>query len=222
MELTAEAVRVLGCLAEKERTVPDTYPLTLKALVTACNQSSNRWPVVQYDAGTVQRTLDDLKADGFVRFVHPSHGERSTKFRHVLGERLGLEPAEVAVLALLFLRGPQTAAELRSRTDRLHTFGSTGEVEDALRTLASRDEPLVRLLDRRPGEREARWLHLLAPPPTDTAPAPAPAPSSRFERGPDVPGVPDARRTEIDERVRTLEVQVAHLYQLLGESPPTV
>ena len=208
MELTAEAVRVLGCLAEKERTVPDTYPLTLKALVTACNQSSNRWPVVQYDAGTVQRTLDDLKADGFVRFVHPSHGERSTKFRHVLGERLGLEPAEVAVLALLFLRGPQTAAELRSRTDRLHTFGSTGEVEDALRTLASRDEPLVRLLDRRPGEREARWLHLLAP-------------NSHFERGPDVPAIPDARRTEIDDRVSTLEAQVAHLYRLLGESPPT-
>ena len=213
MELTAEAVRVLGCLAEKERTVPDTYPLTLKALVTACNQSSNRWPVVQYDAGTVQRTLDDLKADGFVRFVHPSHGERSTKFRHVLGERLGLEPAEVAVLALLFLRGPQTAAELRSRTDRLHAFGSTGEVEDALGALASRDEPLVRLLDRRPGEREARWLHVLAP---------APTPNSRFERDPDVPAIPDARRTEIDDRVSTLEVQVAHLYQLLGERPPTV
>jgi uncharacterized protein len=216
MELTAEAVRVLGCLAEKERTVPDTYPLTLKALVTACNQSSNRWPVVQYDAGAVQRTLDDLKADGFVRFVHPSHGERSTKFRHVLGERLGLEPAEVAVLAVLFLRGPQTAAELRSRTDRLHAFGSTGEVEDALRSLAARDDPLVRLLDRRPGEREARWLHLLAPAPT------GPTPDSRFERGPDAPGVPDARRTDIDDRVTTLELQVAHLYQLLGESPPTV
>ena len=218
MELTAEAVRVLGCLAEKERTVPDTYPLTLKALVTACNQSSNRWPVVQYEAGAVQRTLDDLKADGFVRFVHPSHGERSTKFRHVLGERLGLEPAEVAVVALLFLRGPQTAAELRSRTDRLHAFGSTGEVEDVLRTLASRDEPLARLLDRRPAEREARWLHLLAPPPTDAAPTP----TSHFERGPDAPVAPDPRRTEIDDRVRTLEVQVAHLYRLLGESPPTV
>jgi uncharacterized protein YceH (UPF0502 family) len=87
-------------------------------------------------------------------------------------------------------------------------------VEDALRSLASREEPLVRLLDRRPGEREARWLHLLAPPPTD--------PDSRVERGPDVPAIQDARRAEIDDRVRSLEAQVAHLYQLLGESPPTV
>jgi uncharacterized protein YceH (UPF0502 family) len=208
MELTVEAVRVLGCLAEKERTVPDTYPLTLKALVTACNQSSNRWPIAQYDAGAVQRTLDDLKADRFVRFVHPSHGERSTKFRHVIGERLGLEPADVAVLALLFLRGPQTSAELRSRSDRLHTFGSTDEVDRVLRSMAARDEPLVQLLERRPGEREARWIHLLGPP------------ESRFERGPDAPAIQDARRTDLEARVATLEAHIAHLYELLGESPP--
>lgn len=224
MELTSEAVRVLGCLAEKERTVPDTYPLTLKALVTACNQSSNRWPVVQYDAGAVQRTLDDLKVDGFVRFVHPSHGERSTKFRHVIGERLGLEAAEVAVLALLFLRGPQTSAELRSRSDRLHTFDSTDEVERVLRPMADRDDALVRLLDRRPGEREARWVHLLAP-----APEAPPVPITAFEDVSDRRAVPDALKgraggdlAELEVRVAALEAQVAHLYGLLGESPPTV
>jgi uncharacterized protein YceH (UPF0502 family) len=213
MELTAEAVRVLGCLAEKERTVPDTYPLTLKALVTACNQSSNRWPVVQYAASTVQSTLDDLKADRFVRFVHPSHGERSTKFRHVVGERLGLEPDQVAVLAVLFLRGPQTTAELRTRIDRLHPFNSTEEVEGVLRSMAARDEPLVELLDRRPGEREARWIHLLAPP-SD--------PDSRVERGVDTPMIPDPRRTALEERVAILESRIAHLYDLLGESPPAL
>jgi uncharacterized protein len=211
MELTAEAVRVLGCLAEKERTVPDTYPLTLKALVTACNQSSNRWPVVHYDAGTVQRTLDDLKADRFVRFVHPSHGERSTKFRHVVGERLGLEPDEVALLALLFLRGPQTSAELRSRADRLHSFDSTETIEGVLRSMAARSEPLVQLLDRRPGEREVRWIHLLAPPAE---------PDSRFARGADTPIIPDAAETALEQRVASLESQIAHLYNLLGEAPP--
>jgi len=89
-ELDTEQIRVLGCLLEKERTVPDSYPMTLKGLVTACNQSSNRFPVVSYDAGTVQRTLDGLKDTGFVRFVHPSHGERTTKFRQVVDERLAL------------------------------------------------------------------------------------------------------------------------------------
>src|SRR3989440_12413011 len=104
IELHEEEVRVLGSLLEKERTVPDSYPMTLNGLVTACNQSSNRFPVVQYDAGLVQRTLDGLKPQGFVRFVHPAHGERTTKFRQVVDERLGLAPDEAAVLCVLFLR----------------------------------------------------------------------------------------------------------------------
>ncbi len=207
MELSAEAVRILGCLVEKERTVPDSYPLTLNALVTACNQSSNRWPVVEYDSGTVQRTLDDLKNDGFVRFVHPSHGERTTKFRHVVDERLGLAPGELAVLAVLALRGPQTAAELRTRADRLHAFGSTAEVEAALHALATRDDPLAQQLSRRPGEREARWVQLLAGSGVEDAER---AHSSTAERG----------QSGLEARVAALEARVARLYELLGEEPP--
>ena len=208
MELSAEAVRVLGCLVEKERTVPDSYPLTLNSLVTACNQSTNRWPVVQYDSSTVQRTLDDLKNDGFVRFVHPSHGERTTKFRHVVDERLRLDDGEVAVLALLGLRGPQTPAELRARGDRLHAFGSVGEVEAVLQALATRDEPLARPLDRRPGERETRWAQLLST-------------SAAVE---DIaiatPVTPERAGSGLEARVAALEAQVVRLYQLLGEEPP--
>src|SRR3954451_9159036 len=169
MELPPEAVRVLGCLIEKARTVPDTYPLTLNSLVTACNQSSNRWPVTDYDAGTVQRTLDDLKGDGWVRFVHPAHGERSTKYRHVVDERLGLGEDELAVLAVLALRGPQTMGELRTRCERLHAFASLDEVGRVLDGLAARDEPLVVALTRGPGEREGRWAQLLGGPVDDGA-----------------------------------------------------
>ena len=207
MELTDEAARVLGALLEKERTVPDTYPMTLKGLVSACNQSSSRWPVVSYDEGTVQRTLDQLKADGLVRFVHPSHGERSTKFRQVLDEHLGLERDESAVVCVLMLRGPQTGGELRTRTERLHGFASVDEVDAVLRRLSGRDEPLVRLLERRPGEREARWAHLLAGEPDLSAaevPArPAPAPSSAA--------------AALETRVAALEEKVARLEAALGD-----
>jgi uncharacterized protein YceH (UPF0502 family) len=111
----------------------------------------------------VQDALDELKAAGLARLVHPSHGERSTKFRQVLDEALGLESDERAVLCVLLLRGPQTAAELRARTDRLHDFSSSGEVESALTRLAARAEPLVVRLARQPGQKEARWAQLLAP-----------------------------------------------------------
>src|SRR3954470_19212669 len=142
LELTAEQVRIIGCLLEKERTVPDSYPMTLKGLVTACNQSSNRAPVVSYEPGEVQRQLDDLKEAGLVRFVHPSHGERTTKFRQVLDERLALAPDEAAVPCALFVRGPQTPAELRTRTERLHAFDGNDEVDATLRSLAERTPPL--------------------------------------------------------------------------------
>ena len=212
MELSDEAARVLGALLEKERTVPDTYPMTLKGLVSACNQSSSRWPVVSYDEGTVQRTLDQLKADGLVRFVHPSHGERSTKFRQVLDEHLGLERDDAAVLCVLLLRGPQTSGELRTRTERLHAFGSVGEVEEVLRRLASRDEPLVRLLDRRPGEREARWVHLLAGEPdlsiVEAPSRPAAAAASAASA---------ASTPALEARVAALEEKVARLEAALGD-----
>jgi uncharacterized protein YceH (UPF0502 family) len=162
--LHSEQVRVLACLVEKAATVPDTYPLTVNSLRQACNQSSSRDPVVAYDDLTIQRTLDSLKAAGLVRFVHPAHGERVTRFRHILDERLGLDDAELAVLAVLALRGPQTAAELRTRTERAHEFDSVGAVERVLADLAAREEPLVVALPRMPGQRDGRWAHLLGGP----------------------------------------------------------
>lgn len=217
MELSTEAVRILGCLIEKERTVPDTYPLTLKALITACNQSSNRWPVVTYDTFTVQRVLDDLKVAGFVRFVHPSHGERTTKYRQVLDEKLGLDAQESAVLCVLALRGPQTIGELRTRTERMYPFAALDEVGATLRGLAGRDEPLVVDIGRRPGEREGRWAHLLSgEPAVDTAPATATAaaPASAAYAV-----SPEPAHDGLAERVEALEAQVARLYELLGEEP---
>src|SRR5690242_5886684 len=137
--------------------------MTLNGLVTACNQSSNRSPVVSYAHGDVQRALDDLKDMGLVRFVHPSHGERTTKFRQVIDERCDLLPTEAAVLSILFVRGPQTIAEIRTRTERLHAFDDNDEVEATLRSLASRDEAFVRQIGR-------QWTHVF---PQADAPEPA-------------------------------------------------
>ena len=167
---------MLACLLEKEATVPDAYPLTANALRQACNQTSSRDPVVAYDDATVHRALDDLKAAGLVRFVHPSHGERTIKYRHVVDERLGLDRGELAILAVLALRGPQTAAEVRSRTERAHPFESVGDVEDLLRRLSARDEPLVVELSRR------RWAHLLAGPVDPDAAPVAVAAAPRADR----------------------------------------
>jgi uncharacterized protein YceH (UPF0502 family) len=207
-ELDAEQVRVLGCLLEKERTVPDSYPMTLNGLVTACNQSTNRTPVVSYEAGTVQRTLDDLKDLGLVRFVHPSHGERTTKFRQVIDERLALLPTEAAVLSALFVRGPQTVNEIRTRTERLHAFDSAEEVVATLQGLADRDEPLARALERQPGEREGRWTHTFAQADLPVAAA--------------APAVASPSRSALEDRVAALEAKVEHLYSVLGEQAPTL
>ncbi len=209
IELNLEQVRVLGCLLEKERTVPDSYPMTLNGLVTACNQSSNRSPVVAYDAGIVQRTLDDLKDMGLVRFVHPSHGERTTKFRQVIDERLTLLPTEAAVLCILFVRGAQTVAEIRTRTERLHAFDNHEEVEEALRGLAAREQPLVRPVDR-------RWTHTFEQIEI-TAAATGAHPYAEY--GTSVRTSRDA--SALEERIAALEAKVAHLYAVLGEEPPT-
>jgi uncharacterized protein YceH (UPF0502 family) len=157
-ELTPEEVRVLGCLIEKERTVPDSYPLTLNALVGACNQTSNRDPVVAYEPHHVEAALMQLRSRGLTRVVHQP-GQRAEKYRHVVGDALGLEDDTVTVLAPLLLRGPQTVNELKTRTERY--VPGVEDVEGALRVLASRDETLVANLGRRPGQREERWMHLL-------------------------------------------------------------
>lgn len=148
---------MLGSLVEKELTTPQQYPLTIAALVAACNQASNRDPVVSYDDGTVIATLDELKTQRLVRFVLPSHGRSAVRYRHVLDETLALDARQRALLAVLLLRGPQTIGELRLRTDRMAAFESLGEVEHELGYLAAREEPLTSRLGRRPGQKEERW-----------------------------------------------------------------
>ncbi len=162
MALRSEEARVLACLIEKEASVPDSYPLTLNALRLACNQTTNRRPVVAYDDRGVEAALLSLKSMGLVRFVHPAHGGRTTRYRHSADERWRLSPAELAVLAVLVLRGPQTVGEVRARVER-HLEGADGTVEEILDTLAARSpEPFAVRLERRPGERDTRFAHLLA------------------------------------------------------------
>ena len=163
MELGTEEGRVVGSLIEKQLTTPQQYPLTLNALVLACNQSSNRDPVVSYDDGTVESSLASLKAAGLVRFVHPSHGRSVIRYRQVIEERLGLDDTELALLAVLLLRGPQTVGELRARTERMANFNGAASVDSELGRLASRPDPLVRRLARRPGQKEERWAELITP-----------------------------------------------------------
>ncbi|MDX6199863.1 MAG: uncharacterized protein QOJ79_3014 [Actinomycetota bacterium] len=170
MELTAEEGRVLGCLVEKQLTTPQQYPLTDNSLVAACNQTTSRDPVVQYDVATVRLAVRSLRERELLRTVHRP-GERSEKHLHLLDRALDLPAGHVAVLAVLLLRGPQTAAELRARTERMHSFGSVTEVEDVLLELAQRAEPLAERLERQPGQKEARYADLLV----ETGPARPPA-----------------------------------------------
>ena len=143
--------RVIGSLLEKERTVPASYPMTLNALRTACNQSSSREPVVDYDDATIVDAIDRLKARGLARMVHASHGSRTVKYRQVLDERLQLEPAELAVITVLLLRGPNAAGELKTRTERLHGFADRAEVGDPVRSAGLQDLEQPEHADERAG-----------------------------------------------------------------------
>ncbi|MFC4784857.1 DUF480 domain-containing protein [Nocardioides sp. MAHUQ-72] len=167
--------RILGSLLEKQVTVPASYPLTANALRSACNQSSNRDPVLDLDEQTVERTARDLKERGLLRIVWSDSGRRTLKYHQTLDERLGLEPDERALLTVLLLRGEQAPGELRTRTERLHAFADRGEVEACLRRMAERPQPLVRQLERRPGQQDPRWIHLLGPVPQQAAPAVTPS-----------------------------------------------
>ncbi len=162
MELTAVEQRVLGSLVEKAMTTPDIYPLTTNALVAACNQASNRDPVTTFTEDEVLAAVGSLRELGLVRSVKRA-GDRVMKHRHDVDRELRLEPEAVAVLAVLLLRGAQTPGELRSRTDRYVDLDDTETVEGVLAGLAAADPPLVARLERRPGQKEARWVHLLGP-----------------------------------------------------------
>lgn len=214
-QLGAEEARVLGCLLEKERTTPDDYPLTANAVMRAANQSTSRDPVVAYDVGLIERVAVELKAAGLLRFVH-SQSNRSTRYRHVLDSAWELDDAELSLLCLLMLRGPQTPGELRSRADRLHGFASVDEVASTLRRLADRAEPFVVELDRQPGHKEARWAHLVGGPVVTTSGGP-----TARTRGDEARRVePAASRIEaLEVEVERLSVVVRRLCDELGVDP---
>jgi uncharacterized protein len=156
--LDSVQIRVLGCLLEKQQTTPDAYPLTLNALRMACNQTTSRNPVVDYDEATVREAAQRLGQRGWARLAS-YHGSRSVKYRHLLDDALALSPDERALLCVLMLRGPQTLGELKQRSEKLHGFADLGSVEETLDRLTSRE--LGRWLERRPGQKEARYMHLL-------------------------------------------------------------
>ena len=173
--LAPEDQRILGSLLEKQTTVPATYPLTANALRSACNQTSNRDPVVDLDQETIERTARALKERGLLRIVWSDTGRRVLKYHQILDEVLGLGDDERALITVLLLRGEQAPGELRTRTERLHAFATRDEVEACLRRMAQRTQPLVRELDRRPGQQDHRWVHLLGPAPEQAAAAATPA-----------------------------------------------
>ncbi|CAN5666511.1 YceH family protein [soil metagenome] len=160
-KLTEVEARVVGALIEKQLTTPEYYPLTLNSLVAACNQKSNREPVVAYDEETVTKALENLREKNIV-YVFYGSTSRVPKYKHILPDVFELEPPETAVLCVLMLRGAQTLGELRERTSRLYEFSGLGEVNETLDNLMRRDEPLVVKLERLPGQKEARFAHLLA------------------------------------------------------------
>ena len=194
MDADAVEIRVLGCLVEKQRTTPDVYPLSLNALRLACNQSTNRDPVVEYDEPTIRGGLERLSRRGWVRLAS-GPGSRAAKYRHLADEALGVSGEQLSLLAVLMLRGPQTLGELKSRTERLHRFESVGDVVETLAVLAERG--LVERLERRPGQKEERWVQLLGGELDEKHQAPPP------------------RADSLEERVQRLEQEVAELRALL-------
>jgi uncharacterized protein len=196
----AVEIRVLGCLIEKQRTTPDAYPLTLNSLRLACNQATNRDPVVDYDEPTIRDALQRLWRKEWARLAS-GQGSRAVKYRQLVEETLGLSGDEVSVLCVLMLRGPQTPGELKQRTERLHSFGGLAEVQETLDRLIGRE--LALRLDRRPGQKEERYAHLLGGEPPAMPDGDAPRPVRAHD--------------PLEERVAALEAEVAALRAALAE-----
>jgi uncharacterized protein YceH (UPF0502 family) len=203
VDADAVELRVLGCLIEKQRTTPDQYPLSLNSLRLACNQSTNREPVVEYDERTIKAALERLSLRGWTRFAS-GVSSRALKYRHLLDEALGLGDGEISLLAVLMLRGPQTLGELKGRSDRLHRFETLDEVQETLDRLAERE--LVVRLARRPGQKEERYAQLLGGEAPDPAAATAPVTAAAAEAPPAVDRV-----AVLEERVERLEREVAEI-----------
>jgi uncharacterized protein len=207
MDATEVELRILGCLIEKQRTTPDTYPLSLNSLRLACNQATNRDPVVDYDEETIRVGLAALSRRGWARLAS-GPGSRVAKYRHLLDEALGLSRAELSLLGALMLRGAQTPGELKQRAERLHPFASLSEVDGVLERLIERE--LVARLPRRPGQKETRYEQLLG---GDGAPA-------RSEANQD-DDVPEDRLAELETRLARVEEQLDSLLESLGRSETT-
>jgi uncharacterized protein YceH (UPF0502 family) len=204
-------IRILGALMEKQLSTPEYYPLTLNALVAACNQKSNREPVMELSEGELERALERLQDEKLVWRVM---GGRAVRFDHNLDTVWHLNRREKALVTLLFLRGPQTAGELRGRSDRLQSFETVQEAEEVLRDMAAHSEPLVRILPRRPGQKEERWAHLaggsVVEPPVEKVPVETSEPR--------VAGEPLSVRVQhLEEQVAALNAALAELKAKLGE-----
>jgi uncharacterized protein YceH (UPF0502 family) len=162
INLSPTETRILGCLLEKERTTPEYYPLSLNSLVTACNQTTNRDPIVNYSEKTVEQGLDLLRQKKLAMLIHTA-GARVAKYRHTFLDLYNLNSREVAIICVLMLRGPQTPGELRLRTERMCGAMSLPDLEKLLDELSAGDDPLVKVIPARPGQKEKRYVHLLSP-----------------------------------------------------------
>jgi uncharacterized protein YceH (UPF0502 family) len=206
VDADAVELRVLGCLIEKQRTTPDTYPLSLNSLRLACNQATNRDPVVEYDEPTIRAALERLSRKGWTRLASGA-GSRAAKYRHLLGDALHVSGPELSVLAVLMLRGPQTPGELKQRTERLHPFASLDAVEEVLARLVERD--LAVQLERRPGQKEARHAQLLG----GAGDARDDAATTALTE--DRPAAADDRLGALEERVARIEASLTSLLQAM-------
>jgi hypothetical protein len=216
MEPDAVEIRVVGCLIEKQRTTPDAYPLSLNALRLACNQSTNRDPVVAYEEATVSEALRRLALRGWTRLASGA-GSRARKYRQLLPEALGLEPDELALLAVLMLRGAQTPGELKQRSERLHGFADLGVVQETLDRLVERE--LVRRHERQPGQKELRYEQLLGG--GDEAPAGATTVAEATAAEPQASaagGDGESRLERLEREVAELRAELARLREALGET----
>jgi uncharacterized protein len=203
-------IRVLGCLAEKELATPEYYPLTLNALVNACNQKSNRDPVVQFDEMTVAAALESLRPVGLV--TQSAEGGRAAKYCHNLDGKLKLDPAELAILVELLLRGPQTAGELRQRASRMTPLATLEEVEEVIDELLGREEPVLVKLPRQPGRKEPRIAQLLAGEPIDAEPALPQPPAAVIRVQAD-----NMRLAELERQIAELRAELTTVKQELQQ-----
>jgi uncharacterized protein YceH (UPF0502 family) len=213
LEPDAAEIRVLGCLIEKQRTTPDAYPLSINALRLACNQSTNRDPVVDYDEQTVVEALRRLALRGWTRLASGA-GSRARKYRHLLDQAFGLDDAEVALLAVLMLRGPQTPGELKQRGQRLHDFPDLGAVQETLERLVERSQ--VARHARRPGQKEDRYEQLLGPSGGEPASTGEGARLAEMARTEEMAPAED-RLTRLEREVEELRTELAALRTELGD-----